>query len=131
MLRVKDLITRWDWSHADGPMRVWVYGRYTHGELIIHGLVVQNTYRKNTSWKSHLPPAKVVLPMVVAQLKKELLNGDTIRITTPNGLPAIAVWGGLMKRFEPDHCFRGYRGNGPFEDGPRAARILGRGILPA
>jgi hypothetical protein len=109
MLRVKDLITRWDWRHADGPMRVWVYGRYTHDGLIIHGLVVEQTYRRDTSWQSHLPDARVVLPMVVAQLRKGLLNGDTIRIITPNKLPAIAVWGSLIKRFEPDHCVRGYR----------------------
>jgi hypothetical protein len=126
VLHAKDLLARWDWRHADGPMRVWVHGRYTHDGLIIHGLVVQQTYRRDTSWQSHLPNAREVLPVVVAQLREGLLNGDTIRITTPKGFPVIAAWHGLIKRFEPDHCIRGYRAEWSLQGRPKGHKNVRR-----
>jgi hypothetical protein len=47
--------------------------------------------------------------MVVRQLRKDLLNGDTIHITTPKGPPSFGSWYGLLKRFSPGLCMRGYR----------------------
>lgn len=108
MLHAKDLIAQWDWHNADGPLTVQVYGRYQDG-LIVHGLTLNNTYPSGKPLESHLPPPKALLPLAVARLRKGLLNGDTIHITTPKGPPSIHTWFGLLKRFSPGQCIRGYR----------------------
>jgi hypothetical protein len=109
VLQAKDRITTFFWRNADGPMDVEVYGRYTTNGLVIHGLTLDNTYSVDHSPISRLPPAMMLLPLVITQVRRGLLNGETITITTPAGRPAIDSWYGLLKRDrQGTHCHRGY-----------------------
>jgi hypothetical protein len=51
------------------------------------------------------------VPLVLVELRKDLLNGEHIKITTPAGRPSIAGWGGgiLKPGRIPNQCTRGWR----------------------
>jgi hypothetical protein len=111
MLHAKNLIAHFYLSNADGPLEVRVYGRYTKDGLVIHGISVDNTYPRGKPQLSLLPRPMDFVPRVLIELRKDLLNGEHIKITTPAGPPSIAVWGGGILKHGPipNQCTRGYR----------------------
>jgi hypothetical protein len=109
MLHAKDLKAHFYWGNADGPLDVRVYGRYTKEGLIIHGVTLNNTYPRDKPTTSLLPRPIDLVRLALVQLRKDLLNGDQIEITTPARPPSIDAWDGVLKPGPLRQCYRGYR----------------------
>lgn len=111
MLYPKDVIAHFYWSNADGPLDVRVFGRFTKGGLVIHGVSLENIYPCGKPRLSLLPRPFDFMPVVLVEVRKGLLNGEHIRITTPAGRPSIGVWGGGIRKpgRVPNQCTRGWR----------------------
>jgi hypothetical protein len=111
MLHLKNVKAHFYWSNADGLLDVQVSGRYTKEGLVIDGVRLENTYPCGKPRLSPLPRPLDFVPVVLFELRKKLLNGEHIKITTPAGRPSIAAWGGgiLKPGRVPNQCTRGWR----------------------
>ena len=110
MLHAKNLITHYYGRNADGPMDVQVYGRYNRDGLTIHGVALNNTYPKHKPPISLLPRQMDLVRLALVRLRKDLLNGEHIKITTPAGRPSIDAWYDVLTPGSRlNQCWRGYR----------------------